>query len=53
VTEKYFANHAAARATLWTGEAGFGHLDFLGGFPIQAMYFYKLGSGYRDEVPEG
>jgi penicillin-binding protein 2 len=35
-------------------EAGFGHLDFLGGISNSSnVYFYKLGGGYKDEVPEG
>ena len=35
-------------------EAGFGHLDFLGGISNSSnVYFYKLGGGYQDEVPEG
>ena len=34
--------------------AGFGHLDFLGGISNSSnVYFYKLGGGYQDEVPEG
>jgi penicillin-binding protein 2 len=34
--------------------AGFGHLDFLGGIANSSnVYFYKLGGGYKDEVPEG
>lgn len=35
-------------------EAGFGRLDFLGGISNSSnVYFYKLGGGYQDEVPEG
>jgi penicillin-binding protein 2 len=35
-------------------EAGFGHLDFLGGISNSSnVYFYKLGGGYQDEVPGG
>ncbi len=35
-------------------KAGFGHLDFLGGISNSSnVYFYKLGGGYKDEVPEG
>jgi penicillin-binding protein 2 len=35
-------------------EAGFGELDFLGGISNSSnVYFYKLGGGYQDEVPEG
>ena len=33
---------------------GFGQLDFLGGLSNSSnVYFYKLGGGYQDEVPEG
>jgi penicillin-binding protein 2 len=33
---------------------GFGQLDFLGGLANSSnVYFYKLGGGYEDEVPEG
>jgi penicillin-binding protein 2 len=35
-------------------EAGFGHLDFVGGLANSSnVYFYKLGGGFGDEVPEG
>ena len=35
-------------------EAGFGELDFLGGISNSSnVYFYKLGGGFEDEVPEG
>ncbi len=35
-------------------EAGFGELDFLGGIKNSSnVYFYKLGGGFEDEVPEG
>jgi penicillin-binding protein 2 len=35
-------------------EAGFGELDFLGGISNSSnVYFYKLGGGFQDEVPEG
>lgn len=34
--------------------AGFGQLDFLGGISNSSnVYFYKLGGGYKDEIPEG
>jgi penicillin-binding protein 2 len=33
---------------------GFGQLDFLGGISNSSnVYFYKLGGGYKDEVPDG
>ncbi len=35
-------------------KAGFGELDFLGGIKNSSnVYFYKLGGGFEDEVPEG
>lgn len=35
-------------------DAGFGHLDFLGGIANSSnVYFYKLGGGFGNEVPEG
>jgi len=35
-------------------KAGFGRLDFLGGISNSSnVYFYKLGGGYKDEIPEG
>jgi penicillin-binding protein 2 len=34
--------------------AGFGQLNFIGGLANSSnVYFYKLGGGYQDEVPEG
>lgn len=34
--------------------AGFGQLDFIGGLSNSSnVYFYKLGGGYEDEIPEG
>ncbi len=33
---------------------GFGQLDFIGGLSNSSnVYFYKLGGGYREEVPDG
>ncbi len=55
ITEKYFANDRGNPKDFvdWN-EAGFGHLDFLGGISNSSnVYFYKLGGGYGDEVPEG
>ncbi len=55
ITEKYFANDPGTQRRFvdWTDE-GFGHLDFLGGISNSSnVYFYKLGGGYGDEVPEG
>ncbi len=35
-------------------KAGFGRLNFLGGISNSSnVYFYKLGGGYQDEVPNG
>lgn len=55
VTEKFFANDRGNPKDFvdWN-EAGFGQLDFLGGIANSSnVYFYKLGGGYRDEIPEG
>ncbi|MBN1535346.1 MAG: penicillin-binding protein 2 [Anaerolineales bacterium] len=55
ITEKYYANDPGKEREFpdWN-EAGFGHLDFLGGIANSSnVYFYKLGGGYKDEVPEG
>jgi penicillin-binding protein 2 len=55
VTERYFANDAGnPREFVDWNEAGFGQLDFVGGLANSSnVYFYKLGGGYKDEVPEG
>jgi len=55
ITEKYFANDPGReREFVDWNEAGFGHLDFLGGISNSSnVYFYKLGGGYQDEVPVG
>ncbi len=55
ITEKYFANDRGnPRDFVDWNEAGFGRLNFLGGLSNSSnVYFYKLGGGYRDEVPEG
>jgi len=55
ITEKYFANDPGnPRDFIDWNEAGFGRLDFIGGLSNSSnVYFYKLGGGYRDEVPEG
>ena len=55
ITEKYFANDPGRTRDLvdWN-EAGFGELDFIHGLAYSSnVYFYKLGGGYQDEVPEG
>lgn len=55
VTEKYYANDPGQeREFVDWNEAGFGQLDFIGGIANSSnVYFYKLGGGYRDEIPEG
>ncbi|HBX68131.1 MAG TPA: penicillin-binding protein 2 [Chloroflexi bacterium] len=61
VTEKYAPNDPgfAKRFVDWiykngANPGGFGELDFLGGISNSSnVYFYKLGGGYEDEVPEG
>jgi penicillin-binding protein 2 len=55
ITEKYYANDPGKeREFVDWNPAGFGHLDFLGGIANSSnVYFYKLGGGYRDEVPVG
>lgn len=55
ITEKYFANDRGnPRDFIDWNEAGFGRLNFIGGLSNSSnVYFYKLGGGYRDEVPEG
>jgi len=55
VTEKFFANDRGNPKDFveWV-DGGFGQLDFLGGISNSSnVYFYKLGGGYRDEVPDG
>ncbi len=61
VTEKYYANDPGHTREFvdWiynNGEnpGGFGQLDFVHGLANSSnVYFYKLGGGYKDEVPEG
>lgn len=55
VTEKYYANDPGkAREFIDWNKAGFGHLDFVHGLANSSnVYFYKLGGGYKDEVPNG
>jgi penicillin-binding protein 2 len=55
ITEKFFANDRGNPKDFveWV-DGGFGQLDFLGGISNSSnVYFYKLGGGYRDEVPDG
>lgn len=55
ITEKYFANDPGqARDFVDWNKAGFGQIDFVHGVAFSSnVYFYKLGGGYGDEVPEG
>ncbi len=55
ITEKYTPNDPGFdREFVDWNRAGFGQLDFLGGISNSSnVYFYKLGGGYKDEVPEG
>jgi len=55
ITEKYTPNDPGyEREFVDWNRAGFGQLDFLGGIANSSnVYFYKLGGGYKDEVPEG
>lgn len=55
VTERYYANDPGrAREFVDWNEAGFGRLDFVHGMANSSnVYFYKLGGGYKDEIPEG
>lgn len=55
VTEKYYANDPGnSREFVDWNEAGFGQLDFVNGLANSSnVYFYKLGGGYQDEIPEG
>ncbi|PWH12894.1 MAG: penicillin-binding protein 2 [Anaerolineae bacterium] len=55
ITERYYANDPGReREFVDWNKAGFGQLDFLGGIANSSnVYFYKLGGGYRDEVPVG
>jgi penicillin-binding protein 2 len=55
VTEKFFEGQTGqAREFVDWNKAGFGQLNFYGGIANSSnVYFYKLGGGYQDEVPEG
>ncbi len=55
ITEKFTPNDPGyAREFVDWNRAGFGQLDFLGGISNSSnVYFYKLGGGYKNEVPEG
>jgi penicillin-binding protein 2 len=55
ITEKYYANDPGReREFVDWNEAGFGRLDFIRGLANSSnVYFYKLGGGYREEIPDG
>lgn len=55
VEERYTPNDPGnAREFVDWREEGFGELDFVDGLANSSnVYFYKLGGGYQDEVPEG
>lgn len=55
ITEKYYANDPGrAREFVDWNKDGFGFLDFVHGLANSSnVYFYKLGGGYKDEVPNG
>jgi penicillin-binding protein 2 len=55
ITEKYYANDPGkAREFVDWNKAGFGQLDFVHGLANSSnVYFYKLGGGYQNEIPEG
>ncbi|RME07370.1 MAG: penicillin-binding protein 2 [Anaerolineae bacterium] len=55
ITEKFTPNDPGyQREFVDWNRAGFGQLNFIGGIANSSnVYFYKLGGGYKDEVPEG
>jgi penicillin-binding protein 2 len=57
LTEKYFANDPGRAKDFvdWNEDiGGFGQIDFINGIANSSnVYFYKLGGGYQDEIPEG
>ena len=57
VTEKNYLStndSGLARRFVDWNEGGFGRIDFVHGLANSSnVYFYKLGGGYKDEVPEG
>ena len=55
VTEKFYAGETGrSRDFVDWNPAGFGSLNFIGGLANSSnVYFYKVGGGYQDEVPEG
>ena len=55
VTERFFEGETGrARDFVDWNEVGFGQLNFVGGLANSSnVYFYKVGGGFQDEVPEG
>jgi penicillin-binding protein 2 len=56
IEEKFSANvlNPRAREFIDWNDAGFGEIDFVNGLANSSnVYFYKLGGGYKDEIPEG
>ncbi len=57
LTEKYYANDPGKPREYpdWNvATGGFGTIDFVGAIANSSnVYFYKLGGGYKDEVPVG
>ncbi len=56
IEEKFSANELNPRSREFVdwNEAGFGEIDFVNGLANSSnVYFYKLGGGFEDEIPEG
>jgi len=56
IEEKFSANELNPRSREFIdwNEAGFGEIDFVNGLANSSnVYFYKLGGGFEDEIPEG
>lgn len=55
VSEQYYEfDVGSSREFVDWKDEGFGSLDFYGGISNSSnVYFYKIGGGYRDEVPNG
>lgn len=55
VSEQFFEGEAGrSREFVDWNRAGFGQLNFIGGIANSSnVYFYKVGGGFQEEVPEG
>jgi penicillin-binding protein 2 len=56
IDEKFSANvlNPRPREFIDWNDAGFGEIDFVHGLANSSnVYFYKLGGGYKDEIPDG